>query len=149
MVRIGTSGCFSSDQIYSSTSSARGWGPELERERGLALLAAVGPFESRGSSRPQSRRVGAGRPVVVAALGRQSRSEYFAISRALLQYSDMRAARGLEIVQGYDRLGRAGFQREGVDVVVIVVVGMLARVVEVVPALVDGFGTVDARRIQT
>lgn len=145
MGRIGTSGCFSSDQIYSSISSARGWGPE--RERGLALLAAVGPFESRGSSRPQSRRVGAGRLVVVAALGRHWESEYFAISRARLHYSDMRVARDLEIVQGCGLQGRAGFQREGVDA--IVVVGMRWWVVEVVPALVDGFGTVDARRIQT
>lgn len=148
MGRIGTSGCFSSDQIYSSTSSARGWGPERERERGLALLAAaVGPFESRGSGRRQSRRVGAGRLVVVAALGRHSKSEYFAISRARLHYSDMRAAQVLEIVQGYGLRGRAGFQREGVDA--IVVVGMRWWIVEVVPALVDGFGTVDARRIQT
>lgn len=149
MGRIGTSGCFSSDQIYSSTSSVRGWG--LERERGLALLAAVGPFESRGSSRPQSRRVGAGRLLVVAAaaLGRHWESECFAISRARLHYSDMRAARGLEIVQGCGLRGRAGFQREGVDADVIVVVGMRWWVVELAPALVDGFGTVDARRIQT
>jgi hypothetical protein len=59
----------------------------------------------------------------------------------------MRAAQVLEIVQGYGLRGRAGFQREGVDA--IVVVGMRWWIVEVVPALVDGFGTVDARRIQT
>lgn len=69
----------------------------------------------------------------------------------------MRAARDLETEQGYERRGRVGFQREGVEadgiviVIVVVVVGMLAWIVAVVPALVDGFGfgTVDARRIQT
>lgn len=123
----------------------------------MALLAAVavavGPFESQGSlmSCLQSRRVGGGRLVAVAALGRHWESEYFAISRARLQYSDMRAARILERVQGCGSLGRAGFQREGVDAIVVVfeVVGMRWWVVEIVPALVDGFGTVDARRIQT